>query len=330
MPTLSPTKSRKTHKKYSGPSPEEKLCNELVEALKAGVNPWRKDWVGNPEDTHRNLLTGHEYQGANVAVLEAIQSIRGYKSPLWLGAGTAKQKGWFPKKGSKGAYILRPQLIKIPQVDDNNCPIKDEKGKDVVIAFVKYKTACVFNVDALRGGDEQSQQALDQTVKHQQRLLPAKPLDARCEDGLKVLDTWSTENLKGIQHGGNKAFYSLLEDSVTLPQAKQFKNSQAYLATWAHELVHSTGHESRLKRKELLTYHISKKARAREELVAELGAFLVTRRIKVNSDAQNHAAYLGSWAELLDGPQALFKVLSDATKAANLICGPEVKEDEKQ
>ncbi|AGG54512.1 anti-restriction protein [Cyanophage SS120-1] len=323
------TKSRKTQKKYSGPSPEEKLCNELVEALKAGVNPWRKDWVGNPEDTHRNLITGHEYQGANVAVLEAIQSIRGYKHPLWLGVGAAKQKGWFPQKGSKGAYILRPQLVKIPQLDENDQPIKDELGKDLIIAFVKYKTACVFNVDALKGIDEESQQALDETIKHQQRSLPAKPLDTRCKEGLNVLNTWSSDNLKGINHGGNRAFYSLLEDSVTLPEAKQFKDSQSYLATWAHELVHSTGHESRLKRKELNTYHLNKKARAREELVAELGAFLVTRRLKVNSDAQNHAAYLGSWAELLDGPQALFKVLSDATKASNFIVGPEVKEEVK-
>jgi hypothetical protein len=31
--------------------------------------------------------------------------------------------------------------------------------------------------------------------------------------------------------------------------------------------------------------------------------------------------------EAKEGPKVLFKVLSDATKAANLICGPEVTED---
>ena len=30
---------------------------------------------------------------------------------------------------------------------------------------------------------------------------------------------------------------------------------------------------------------------------------------------------------LKEGPKVLFKVLSDATKAANAICGPEVTED---
>ena len=113
---------------------------------------------------------------------------------------------------------------------------------------------------------------------------------------------------------------------MTLPKLEQFDNSQAFLATWSHELTHATGHSSRLSR----PYGIvkSSKAYAREELVAELGAFLICNRLKINSDTQNHAAYLQSWANVLkESPNVLFKVLSDATKAANLICGPEVTEE---
>jgi antirestriction protein ArdC len=59
---------------------------------------------------------------------------------------------------------------------------------------------------------------------------------------------------------------------------------------------------------------------AREELVAELGAFLLCRRLEVNSCPENHAAYLGHWAEVLrESPRVLLKVLSDARKAADLI-----------
>ncbi|MEB3169084.1 MAG: zincin-like metallopeptidase domain-containing protein, partial [Synechococcaceae cyanobacterium] len=65
---------------------------------------------------------------------------------------------------------------------------------------------------------------------------------------------------------------------------------------------------------------------AREELVAELAAYLVCNRLEISSKTENHAAYLASWAKVLgDGPMVLFKVLSDATKAANMICGPEVE-----
>ena len=56
--------------------------------------------------------------------------------------------------------------------------------------------------------------------------------------------------------------------------------------------------------------------------------FLVCNRLQISSDAQNHAAYLSHWAEILkEGPKVLFKVLSDATKASNLILGAEVTED---
>ena len=65
---------------------------------------------------------------------------------------------------------------------------------------------------------------------------------------------------------------------------------------------------------------------AREELVAELGAFLMSNRLNISSDAANHASYLKGYAEVLKGrPKVLFKVLSDATKASNLILGSEVE-----
>jgi antirestriction protein ArdC len=59
---------------------------------------------------------------------------------------------------------------------------------------------------------------------------------------------------------------------------------------------------------------------AREELVAELGAFLVCRRLEVDSSPENHAAYLSGWISILkESPKVLLKVLSDARKAADLI-----------
>ena len=59
---------------------------------------------------------------------------------------------------------------------------------------------------------------------------------------------------------------------------------------------------------------------AREELVAELGAFLLCRRLEANSCPENHAAYLSHWVEMLrEEPRILLKILSDARKAADLI-----------
>ncbi len=59
----------------------------------------------------------------------------------------------------------------------------------------------------------------------------------------------------------------------------------------------------------------------REELVAELGAVLLGQRLEIGSAMANHAAYLGHWVDLLrESPRVLLQVLSDARRAADLIC----------
>jgi antirestriction protein ArdC len=68
------------------------------------------------------------------------------------------------------------------------------------------------------------------------------------------------------------------------------------------------------------------RAYAREELVAELGAVLLGDRLEIGSAMANHAAYLSHWVALLkESPRVLLQVLSDARKAADLVC-PEAPE----
>ena len=110
-----------------------------------------------------------------------------------------------------------------------------------------------------------------------------------------------------------------------MPEAEAFTSREAFAATWAHEQAHSTGHGSRLDRPMGGTQ--GSKAYAREELVAELAAVLIAYRLQIGCQLENHAAYLKEWAKLLrDEPKALFKVLSDARKAADLIA-PEALPD---
>jgi antirestriction protein ArdC len=113
-----------------------------------------------------------------------------------------------------------------------------------------------------------------------------------------------------------------------MPHRKSFVGDASYWATRAHEAVHSTGHKARLARDFGGVFGDEKYAR--EELVAELGAFLICNRLQIDSAADNHAAYLSHWAKVLkEGPKVLFKVLSDATKAAALIA-PEAREEQPE
>jgi antirestriction protein ArdC len=75
-----------------------------------------------------------------------------------------------------------------------------------------------------------------------------------------------------VESGSDQAYYSLNRDSITVPTIEQFKTQQQYYSVLFHEMVHSTGAESRLKRE--LTGHKpgASKGYAFEELIAEMGA----------------------------------------------------------
>lgn len=315
-------------KKYSGPKPEEKLCERLIQLIESGVSPWRKEWKGPKQSNHVNLITGKEYRGGNPMMLEWQMAFSGHSTPLWAGIGQAKKNKWFPKKGSQGAYILRPQLNCYDKEDKDGNKEYDANGDAVKVAWVSYKTACVFNVEDLQG--EGLQEAID---KYMSGDVVERPENERIEMAEKVLTAYCEREEIKYNFCGDRAFYAPVEDFITVPKITHFVSSESFYATFAHECVHSTGAEKRLDRKfghrggseeSLMRY-------AREELVAELGAFLLCSRMEISSNAENHAAYLEGWLKVLkQGPKTLFKVISDSTKAANMILPetPETIEEE--
>lgn len=320
MATTTTTKARKA-KAYDGPTAEEKLCQALIELLEKGVNPWRRDWAQlGQQGQHRNLITGQPYRGSNPAVLEMWAACRGFSLPLWLGGAQAKAEGWYPRKGSKGCYVLRPQLNKREQQDDKGQPVKGPDGTVLISAWVSFKPVCVFNVADLVGGTPEAQQALEARIAQALGDVVTKPEPERLARAEQVLGAWPVPTV----WMGDRAFYSSNADQITMPTRGQFETAAGLYATWAHEQAHSTGHSSRLDRK--LGTGFGSPDYAREELVAELAAFLICNRLEISSSTENHAAYLGHWATALkEGPRVLFKALGDASKAAAAICGPDVE-----
>ena len=126
------------------------------------------------------------------------------------------------------------------------------------------------------------------------------------------------------QWSGERACYSPSLDIVTMPERKKFHSAHALYSTWAHELGHSTGHSKRLKRDMSGMFGLD--TYAKEELVAELCAFLIADELQINSDTQNHASYLQSWIKCLrKDPSILKDSLKQANAAKNYILHP--KED---
>jgi len=309
--TTTTTKPRTRGKKaYDGPTPEEKLCADLVALLEQGTAPWRRQWQGQAGH-HRNLMTGAEYRGGNPLLLELGGLMRGHSLPLWLGGAQAKAEGWYPRKGCTAARILRPQLNK--REDEVTNP--DTGNPETVLkAWTSYKVVPVFNAADLVGATEEHAAALAQRIAAAIGQTEPKEPAARLEAAEAFLEAWEVPTT----FGGVQPCYVPGLDRISMPNPEAFESREAFASTWAHEQIHSTGHADRLARPMGGTF--GSKAYAREELVAELGALLLCQRLEIGTQFENHAAYLANWIEVLkEGPRTLFKVLSEARQAADLI-----------
>ena len=104
---------------------------------------------------------------------------------------------------------------------------------------------------------------------------------------------------------------------------EQFVDTVEYYSTAYHELVHSTGHKSRLDRLEQTAFFGSE-AYSKEELIAEIGAAALINQTGLETSAsfRNSAAYLQSWLQVLKGDKRfIVSAASKAEKAVELILG---------
>ena len=308
--------------------PEQKLVASLIALLEAGTTPWRREWDAAGGGHHCNLLSGRRYRGANPALLSLGMHLRGSSLPYWCGYGEARARGLFPRKGSKAVHVLRPQVHQRRVGELGDAPAESASGSgsgSAVVAedggaparsWVSYRPVPVFNAADLEGASLEALIA----ARRQAEGLTRRPEPERLAAAEAVLGSW----LVPVRFGGDRACYLPLPDRIELPDRDAFHSPGALYATWAHEAVHSSGHSSRLARD--LSGGMGEagdggRAYAREELVAELGAVLLGDRLEIGSAMANHAAYLGHWVELLkESPRVLLQVLSDARKAADLVC----------
>ena len=108
-------------------------------------------------------------------------------------------------------------------------------------------------------------------------------------------------------------------------------NPGQFTATLFHELVHSTGHASRLNRSTLIeSAGFGSNPYCREELIAEMGAsFLCGQAGIAERTIENSAAYIQGWLEQLHNDKTLIvQAAAQAQKAADFILGTKHEEGE--
>jgi hypothetical protein len=122
-----------------------------------------------------------------------------------------------------------------------------------------------------------------------------------------------------------KAYYSPAGDYVHMTRREACVSDERFYETLLHELVHSTGHNSRLNRfiEDGCNHKFGSKSYANEELVAELGAGFLSAEAGIFQQVEDDtAAYIASWIARLQNDKTLIvKAAGKAQKAVDYILG---------
>ena len=137
----------------------------------------------------------------------------------------------------------------------------------------------------------------------------AVPLEPKPNDPIEKCEgiVASMPNCPKILHNENEAYYHVWADFINMPKMQMFESSQGYYATLFHELIHSTGHESRLNRKELMEQtKFGSELYSIEELTAEIGSCYLTSFAGIAMNGlTNSVAYLQGWLDRLKNDKRL-------------------------
>ena len=116
-----------------------------------------------------------------------------------------------------------------------------------------------------------------------------------------------------------------------MPKMGTFKDSEGYYSTLFHEMVHSSGHKSRLNREGITGKNrFGSKGYAKEELTAELGASYLKSQAGISMEhTENNAAYIQNWLKVLnEDKKFIVHASADAQKATDYILNVQEKEKE--
>ena len=128
------------------------------------------------------------------------------------------------------------------------------------------------------------------------------------------------EHLKILEKLTDKAFYSPAFDYIQVPCKEQYQDVEEFYSTLFHEMVHSTGHKTRLDRLETgANTHFGSESYSKEELVAEIGSASIMNLlgIETKKSFRNSSAYIQNWLQVLRGDKKF--IISASSKAEKAV-----------
>lgn len=308
--------------------------NKLIDLMMTDNVPlWKKPYLFHGYD--KAYGTDNPYRGVNVFTTAAARAVHGLESHVWITHSKIealngrvwdeKTKKFKKSPNASFQYHFKPgaathavPVVCCFEVEDKDPrtgnPILDEDGNPKTHKSFRYYT--VYNAADVAGFEN-----LLVDLEPADRILSDVDSKSALELETELL-SWYPCPPK-VVHNADHAAYSPDLDTIYMPPVSTFSSKEAYLVAFAHELIHSTGHEGRLHRIGCSTdAAIEKDAvdKGKEELIAEIGATLVAAAFGIDEiTIENAAAYCKGWFESIDAhPGMLYDAITAADRAYTL------------
>ena len=238
-------------------------------------------------------------------ILEEPGAYVTWKKLKELGGKMKEGEEWDDRK----RQIVKVWTKVVPLKDKDGNIVIDEDGKEKTRQSRGLRYENVVNVKYT-------------TLPPKKRIKRQSPARKRTAD-IIIKGYLAESGVALVNECSDRAFYSPMLDSVTVPVIEQFKEQAEYYSTVFHELGHSTGHESRLNRFDK-SARFGNEPYAKEELIAEFTAAILCNYTEVGNakSERNSAAYIKNWSNAIKNDPKMFTTASYAAdKAARLIIG---------
>jgi antirestriction protein ArdC len=231
-----------------------------------------------------------------------------FPSPWWMTFRQTQERGGCVRKGEHGAIVMK--------WGRHQRDVKNGDGSEEAKTTFFLKSYRVFNavqIDGIEFPSAESGPKLDAS----QRIARAEQIVAQMPQPPIIREGRTT-----------RASYNRGTDTIEMPAFERFNTPEEFHLTLFHELIHSTGHESRLARKGVVESDgFGGKEYSQEELVAEMGAaFLGMEAGIVRDEHEQSAAYLKGWLDTLrvqEHRRWIVQAANQAGRAADFVLGRE-------
>lgn len=271
----------------------EMVTNRFIEQLEKGIIPWERPWHGSNKGAY-NRVSNKPYSLLNQMTLQHTGEYATFKQWTELGGHI--------RKGAKAEQIV---FWKIQPIEEEN-----EDGEKVIKQIPILKYFNVFHISQVDG------------VEPKEKLEMNEHESIEEAEKIKV-DYMTREHLQIRETISDKAYYSPTTDYIQVPCKEQYQNIEEFYSTLFHEMVHSTGHKSRLDRLETgASAHFGSESYSKEELIAELGSATLINMlgIETSKSFRNSSAYIQSWLRVLkNDTHFIVSASSRAEKAVKYI-----------